>query len=571
MHDLVIRNAKIVDGTGAPAFHGDLAIDGDKVSAVGEVTGRGRREIDAAGRVLAPGWVDIHTHYDGQATWDPYLAPSTWHGCTTVVMGNCGVGFAPVRPSDRDLLVRLMEGVEDIPGIALHEGLKWNWESFPDFLNALEAMPHAIDFGVQLAHAPLRVYVMGERGARNEPATPEDIAGMAKLVSEALEAGALGFSTSRFLGHRSSDGDLVPGTSAGEDEIAGILQAMGESGRGFFQFVAGAGIPQREFYQTALKYSKAYKIPMSLNLQQVNEAPEAYRKTLDMLERDNADGAQMYGLVHGRTTGILMCLEGSFMPFIDRQAYQALAGLPHAEKVARLREPQVRKAILSEPSTVEPGFFATMLDDLRDCYELGDPPEYEPGVERSFGYIAAQTGRSVEEVAYDALLERDGRGLIYYPQMNYTERNLDATLEMMEHPLCRLGLADGGAHCGFICDVSLPTYLLTHWVRDRTRGRRVSLEWAVKVQTSDTAKLFGLLDRGVLKPGYKADLNLIDLEGLTLRAPEMVYDLPAGGRRFIQRADGYDLTICSGVVAFERGEPTGEMPGRLIRGATLAP
>jgi N-acyl-D-amino-acid deacylase len=565
MHDLVIKDAQIVDGSGAPAFVGDVAIDGDRIVAVGTVDTPARREVAGEGRLLTPGWVDIHSHYDGQVTWDPYLSPSSWHGCTTVVMGNCGVGFAPVRPDDRQTLVRLMEGVEDIPEIVLAEGLKWNWESFPDFLDAVDAMPRAIDVGIQVAHAPLRVFAMGERGVMNQAATAADIEQMRQILREALAAGAIGFSTSRFLGHRALSGALVPGTFANDHEIAGILQAFVDEDMGFFQFVAGSGIPQASFFDTAFRYSREHKIPMGMNLQQVNEAPDGYRDILRRLEREHAAGGEVYGLVHGRTTGILMCLESTIMPFMDRPSYQSIADLPLAERVRRMRDPAVRAAILSERPAPE-GFLATVSEDLPDCYDLGDPPEYEPGPERGFGAIAGQSGRGVEELAYDVLLQRGGKGIIYYPTMNYSHGDLDATLEMMEHPFCRLGLADGGAHCGVICDVSLPTFLLTHWARDRKRGRKLSIERAVQIQTGDTASVYGLHDRGLLKPGYKADLNLIDFDNLRLHVPEIAYDLPAGGRRFVQKASGYDMTICSGVPIFERGEATGALPGRLIRG-----
>lgn len=569
MHDLVIRDARIVDGTGAPAFAGDVAINGGRIVAVGRIAARGKREIAAGGRLLTPGWVDIHSHYDGQVLWDPYLSPSSWHGCTTVVMGNCGVGFAPARKDHHDMLIRLMEGVEDIPGIALAEGLKWNWESFPDYLDAIEAAPHAIDVGAQLAHAPLRVYAMGERGARNEEATEADIELMANLVKQALAAGALGVSTSRYLGHRSSDGELVPGTTAGEREIEGILMAMAEQRQGFFQFVAGDGLPQRDFFNVVRAY--ADRVPMSMNVQQVNGAPQDYRKLLRMFERVEANGGRLLGLVHGRTTGVLLCLEGTMNPFSQSLAYKAVAELPMPARLERLRDPGVRHAILADAGRAEDAFGKWMWAGLKDSYELGDPPDYEPAADRSFGAISAASGRTVAEVAYDALLERGGKGIIYYPTMNYSEGNLDATLEMMEHPLCRLGLADGGAHCGFICDVSLPTYMLTHWVRDRARGRRVPLEWAVKLQTRDTAETYGLLDRGVIAEGYKADLNLIDFERLHLPAPEIVADLPAGGKRFIQKAEGYAATICAGQIVFEDGAPTGAMPGRLIRGRRAGP
>jgi N-acyl-D-amino-acid deacylase len=569
MHDLVIRDAQIVDGTGSDPFSGDVAIDGDTLVSVGPAAGPGRREIAAGGRLVAPGWVDIHTHYDGQVMWDPYLSPSSWHGCTSVVMGNCGVGFAPARAADRDSLIRLMEGVEDIPGIALAEGLRWNWESFPEYLDAIAAAPHAIDIGAQLAHAPLRVFAMGERGARNEPATADDVELMSRLLGDALAAGALGFSTSRLLSHRSADGELVPGSYADRHEVGALLDVMAQSGKGFFQFVAGEGLPQRDFFEVVRE--RAGQVPMSMNLQQVNESPDGYRKVLAMLEEVHAEGGKLLGLITARTTGVLLCLEGTMNPFSETQAYRAIEHLPLPERVRRMRDPMVRAAILGASNANRRGFSEWVWTGLKDCYELGDPPDYEPPPEQAFGALASKTGRRVEDVAYDALLVRDGKGLIYYPTMNYAHGNLDATLEMMEHPLCRLGLADGGAHCGFICDVSLPTFLLTHWVKGRMRGRRMPLSRAIKLQTRDTARTYGLMDRGVLKPGYRADVNMIDLEALRLAPPEIAADLPAGGRRFVQRADGYGATICAGTVIFEDGCATGAMPGRLLRGRTRAP
>lgn len=570
MHDLIIRDARIVDGSGEPAFNGDIAIDGSVITAVGGRAGRGRREIAANGRLATPGWVDIHTHYDGQVLWDPELSPSGWHGCTTVILGNCGVGVAPARPESRTALIQLMEGVEDIPGIVLTEGLKWNWLTFADYLNAVEATPRTIDVGTQIAHAPLRVFAMGERAARHEVATDEEIGVMCRAAAEALEAGALGMSTSRYLEHRSSDGRVMPGTYADRREITGLLEVLAQHGQAFFQFVSGGGPGETEFLRLAERY--ADRVPMSMNLQQVSAAPEAYRNTLKHLEKVRGHGGRLYGLVHGRTTGVLLCLDGTLNPFSDSAAYKELLQHPARERLRRLHSPAIRRLIIEESSRQQnPGFQQWLWASLPTCYELGDPPDYEPPPDQRFDHLAEASARSVAEVAYDALLAREGTGIIYLPVMNYAWGNLDATLEMMEHPHCRLGLADGGAHCGFICDVSLPTFMLTHWVRDRTRGRRMRLETAVKIQTLDTAEIYGLRDRGLLKPGYKADVNVIDFDRLTLHAPRMVSDLPGGGRRLIQTAEGYGATLCSGVVAFENGASTGAMPGALIRGRRQAP
>ncbi len=571
MHDLLIKGGKIVDGSGSQAFMGDIAIDTGKITTVGKVNESAKRTIHADGQLVTPGWVDMHTHYDGQVTWDPYLSPSSWHGCTTVIMGNCGVGFAPVRPTDHRALMKLMEGVEDIPEIALDEGLKWNWETFPDFLDAIEDMPRVLDVGIQIAHGPVRVYVMGERGAKNEASTAEDIAEMRRIVREALEAGALGFSTSRFLGHRSSDGEPVPGSFANGDEIAGILDAFVDAGTGFFQIVAGGGIDQEELYANIRKYATEHKIPMSMNLAQVNESPDSYRRALNWFDELAEQEAPVFGLVSGRTTGVLMCIEGTVHPFKDRPTYKQIANLPFAERVAELSKPEVKANILSESPTSKDEWWLTMLKELKDTFDLGDPPEYEPPREQSLGYLAEQTGTTVESLAYDIMLSKGGKGMIYYPLFNYSYGNMDPVLEMLEHPRTVLGLSDGGAHCGVISDVSMPTYMLTHWVRDRNRGRRISLEQAVKCQTSETARTYGLLDRGMLKSGYKADVNVIDFDNLRIHAPQIVYDLPAKGRRLVQKASGYTTTICNGEVIFEDGEATEAMPGRVLRGAQPAP
>ena len=571
MHDLLIKGGKIVDGSGNKAFMGDLAIDAGKIAAVGKINDSAKRTIEADGQLVTPGWVDMHTHYDGQVTWDPYLSPSSWHGCTTVIMGNCGVGFAPVRPTDHKALMKLMEGVEDIPEIALDEGLKWNWETFPDFLDAIEDMPRVLDVGIQIAHGPVRVYVMGERGAKNEASTAEDIAEMRKIVREALEAGALGFSTSRFLGHRSSDGEPVPGSFANGDEIAGILDAFVDAGTGFFQIVAGGGIDQEDLYFNIKKYATEHRIPMSMNLAQVNESPESYRRALNWFNELAEQGAPVFGLVSGRTTGVLMCIEGTVHPFKDRPTYKQIANLPFTERVAELSKSEVKEKILSESPTSKDEWWLTMLKELKDTFDLGDPPEYEPPHEKSLGYLAEQTGDTVESLAYDIMLSKGGKGMIYYPLFNYSYGNMDPVLEMLEHPRTVLGLSDGGAHCGVISDVSMPTYMLTHWVRDRERGRRISLEQAVKCQTSETARTYGLLDRGLLKPGYKADVNVIDFDNLKIHAPQIVYDLPANGRRLVQKATGYTATICSGEVIFEDGNATEAMPGRVLRGTQAVP
>jgi len=571
-HDLVIRNGTIVDGTGAPRFTGDVAIDGGHITSVGPSAGAAVRTIDAAGRLVTPGWVDIHTHYDGQATWDEVLGPTSWHGVTTLVMGNCGVGFAPAPPERREWLIGLMEGVEDIPGTALAEGIRWEWETFPEYLDALDRRRWTVDVGSQIAHGAVRAYVMGDRGAINEPATAADIARMKAIVKEAIAAGALGFSTSRTIVHRAIDGEPVPGTFAAEDELFGIGSALGELGTGVFELApAGAAgedivAPRREV-DWMCRLSAAIGRPVSFALLQVDTAPDLWRELMDASLDAAAGGAQVWPQVAGRATGVL---NGHFTTYclLDAvPAYRELKarGLSPAELVAALRDPAVRASIVDwQPD----GDAAASLKRAFDrTYLLGSPPDYEPGPERSLTGIAAATGRSPMAVAYDTMLDDDGRGLLYLPVLNYSQGSLEPAREMLLHPRAAMGLADGGAHCGTICDASMPTFMLTHWTRDRTRGELLPLEWVVKKQTHDTARLYGLGDRGTLEEGMVADVNLIDYDRLQVGSPTVVDDLPAGGRRLIQRATGYVATVKSGAVTFEEGEDTGARPGRLLRGA----
>ncbi len=570
MHDLVIRNGKIVDGTGAPAHFGDVAIDGGVITSVGGTAGAGRREIDAEGLLVTPGFVDIHTHYDGQVTWDPYLTPSSWHGVTTIVMGNCGVGFAPVRRGQEDFLIGLMEGVEDIPGAALAEGIKWGWESFPDYLDTVAAIPRAIDVGAQMPHGSLRAYVMGERGAHNEAATPTDIQRMAVLVREALQAGALGFTTSRTMLHRAKNKEVVPGTFAGEDELLGIGRALGEAGHGVFEMASDLVGPDATM-EWMVKLSTETGLPITFALAQIDKDPNGCQRVIDQVKRFNAAGAHLSPQISARPTRMLMGHESSLHPFITHRTYKSIAHLPIDERVAKLREPAIRAQILAEGPSVKDRATRHFVTNFSKYFPLGDPPDYEPERDANLAARAAREGISPAELAYDMMLEREGRALLYMPLANYAEYNLDALREMILDPVTTMGLSDGGAHCGLICDASMPTYMLTHWVRDRSRGARLTLETAVQRQTTDTANLYGLHDRGALKPGMKADVNVIDLEGLKLHAPKMVFDLPAGGRRLIQHADGYRYTVVSGEVIYENGTPTGALPGKLIRGPQPAP
>ncbi len=572
MSDLSIRNGTIVDGTGAPPVRGDVAIEGDRIVAVGpDLASTGGPEIDATDVVITPGWVDIHTHYDGQATWDDVLAPSAWHGVTTVVMGNCGVGFAPVLPERREWLIGLMEGVEDIPGTALTEGIDWQWESFPEYLDALDRKCWAIDVGTQIAHGAVRSYVMGDRGARNEPASPTDIEAMRDIVRDAIAAGALGFSTSRTIAHRAIDGEPVPGTYAAEDELFGIGDALGELGAGVFE-LAPAGVAGEDILAPAKevdwmrRLSAKIKRPVSFALVQVDAEPDLWRELMDMSLSAAADGADLWPQVAGRATGLLSGHFTTYCLFDSFPAYQELKArkLSPAELVSALRTAEVRGAILQwEP---DPESAIRLADACDHTYVLGDPPDYEPGPERSLSAIAAAGGRTPVEVAYDALLADDGTGLLYLPILNYADGSLEPAREMLLHPRSACGLGDGGAHCGVICDASIPTFMLTHWTRDRRRGQRLPLELAVRKQTRDTARLYGLGDRGTLEPGMLADVNVIDYDNLQLEPPKVVSDLPAGGSRLLQRARGYTATIKSGVVTFVDGEDTGARPGRLVRG-----
>ena len=567
MADLTIRNGLLVDGTGAPARPADVVVDGDRIVGVTEPGqgSAGHREIDADGRLVTPGFVDIHTHYDGQATWDPEMTPSGWHGVTTVVMGNCGVGFAPADPARRDWLIQLMEGVEDIPGTALAEGMSWNWESFPEYLDELDSMPRVMDVAAQIPHGAVRGYVMGERGAANEPASAEDIALMSKLVEEGLRAGAVGFTTTRTVLHRAKDGELAAGTTAEVEELLGLGDALGAAGTGVFGVASDMIDPTPEF-DWMIEISRRTGRPVTFGCLQNDVRPEQWRELLDRAADANAAGARIVPQVAGRPACLLFGFESSVHPFITHRAYREIAHLPLAERVAQLRTPERREAILSEEVT-RSGFGAYLLSSFQKLFPLGDPPDYEPAPERSVAAIAAREGRRPEEVTYDLMLGRDGTELLYFPMLGYSHGDFEAMREMLDRDDTVLGLGDGGAHCGILCDASLPTYMLTHWSRDRDRGARFALEQVVAMQTSRTAALYGFDDRGVVAPGLRADLNVIDLDGLRLSPPEMVHDLPAGGRRLIQRATGFAATICAGEPVRLDDESTGSRPGRLVRSA----
>ncbi len=573
MYDLIIRGGTIVDGSGGKPFVGDVAIVGDRIAAVGAVTGPSRETIDAAGLLVTPGFVDIHTHYDGQATWDPELGPSSWHGVTSIVMGNCGVGFAPARPDKHDWLIGLMEGVEDIPGTALAEGMTWGWESFPEYLDALEAMPRTVDIATQVPHGAVRAYVMGERGAANEPATATDIAAMAEIVEDGLRAGALGFTTSRTVLHRAVDGNVVPGTYADREELLGIGQGIARAGHGVFEMASDLN-PCGEEFAWMKDVSIATGMPVSFALLQSPLDDEGWRDQLARTDAANAEGARVTAQVALRGTGVLLNWRGTAHPFITRASWQRIAGLPWTEQLAQLRDPAFKAQLLADPAA-RPENDSALVDLLLHGwtlqFPLGEEPDYEPTPDMSIAAIAAREGRSPEEVAYDTMLADDGRGFIYLPILNYADGHLDHVLELLEHPATVVSLSDGGAHCGVICDAASPTFMLTHWARDRKRPGRLPIETAVKLQTADTAAMYGLHDRGRLAPGLIADVNLIDFDRLKLAKPYIAFDLPAGGKRLLQKASGYVATIKSGVVTFRDGAATGARPGVLIRGPRGAP
>jgi N-acyl-D-amino-acid deacylase len=570
VHDLVIRDGRLVDGSGAAPRPADVAVDGDRITAVGRVAGRARREIVADGLLVTPGFVDIHTHYDGQATWDPEMSPSSWHGVTTVVMGNCGVGFAPADPGRHGWLIQLMEGVEDIPGTALAEGITWRWETFPEYLDELDRMARVLDVCTLVPHGAVRAYVMGDRGAANEDATPDDIEAMAGIVRDGLAAGALGFSTTRTVIHRARDGELAAGTTASVDEMLGIGAALGQvDGPRLFELASDWVDVDREMGWIE-QLSRTTGCRVTFGAGQDGLRPGHWRTLLERVDRANAAGAHIVPQVGGRSTSILLGFESSAHPFMLHAAYAGLADLPLAERVDRLRQPDVRAAILDEPIADE-STAAFLADAWGHMFPLGDPPDYEPAPDLSVAARAERERRDPAEVAYDLMLEHDGHALLYMPLNGYRDGDFRALHTLLTRTGAVLGLSDGGAHCGMLCDASVPTYLLAHWARDRDRGERLPLELAVALQTGRAARLTGLDDRGLVAPGYLADLNVIDLAELRTPAPEMVYDLPAGGRRLVQRAEGYLATVKRGVVVREHDEPTGDRPGRLVRGPQPAP
>ena len=570
-HQLVIRGGTVVDGQGGDPFSADVAIDDGIVTAVGKVDGKGHREIDATGAVVAPGFVDIHTHYDGQATWDERLLPSAWHGVTTAVMSNCGVGFAPVVPTHHQRLIDLMEGIEDIPGTALHEGLSWQWETFDEYLAAADSRPHDIDFAAQVPHAALRVHVMGDRAESGRPATGDDIAEMAKLARAGVEAGALGFTTSRTLNHRSVTGELTPSYDAGIDELAGIAAELGVAGKGVLQLVTDFLDVDADF-EVMTAMMRASGRPLSVSLAQFPLKPEAYAEVLQRMKDVNAQGMQMRAQVASRGVGLLMGLPCTLHPFMTNPVWQKVAGMPIAEQVQVMRDPSFKEQVLAAQTTEKNRNLigGRLIDKFQLMFEMADPPNYEPDPSESIAARAQRAGVAPEDLVYDVMLGDNGQAMVYVISANFVSSNLDVVHTMLTDDNTVPGLSDGGAHVGTICDGSFPTTLLEHWVRDRASDR-IPLQFVVQRQARDTARTVGLNDRGVLAPGYKADVNVIDMDRVRLRRPEMKWDLPGGGRRLLQRAEGYRHTFVNGLETYRDGQPTDELPGRLVRGAQPAP
>ncbi len=564
MVDLVIRGGTIIDGSGGAPRDADVAIDGGKIVAVGEISARGKEEIDARGKIVAPGFIDPHSHYDAQATWSSQITPSSWHGVTTTLIGNCGVGFAPCDPSNRGMLVKLMEGVEDIPEPVLTEGLPWNWRSFPDYLDALEGRHYDLDIATQVPHAAIRVHVMGKRGVDREPATAGEAQEMGRLVAEGVRAGALGFSTSRTINHKTKAGAHIPTLDADEAELATIAGALPG---GWIQVISDFNDAAPEFAMLRRLVNGSGR-PMAITILQRDAKPEEWRQITGWIAEASRAGQKMLGQVLTRPTGIILGFEISQNPFLGRPSYDAVADLPFEQRIAALRDPGLRARILSEDTADES--LRRRVARWDRMFPMADPPNYEPSPSDSIAARAARMGRDPADLAYEMLLENNGKTLLYRPLSNYTAGNLDAVHDMLTHDSTIVGLGDGGAHVGILSDASAISTMLTHWTRDRN-GPKFSLPWAVKRISRDSAMAIGLHDRGLVAAGYKADLNVIDYDRLKIRAPEVVYDLPAGGRRLIQRADGYDVTILSGTPVYRDGTATGALPGRLVRGVKAAP
>lgn len=568
MYDLVIRGGTVVDGTGGDAFVADIAIDGDRIVAIGQSLGAGREEIDAAGRIVTPGFVDVHTHYDGQATWDQEMAPSSWHGVTTVVMGNCGVGFAPAKPDRHEWLISLMEGVEDIPGTALAEGMSWDWETFPEYMDALEKLPRTVDVACHVPHGAVRAYVLGDREKPGAIPTDEDIAEMSRIVEEGIRAGALGFSTSRTVLHKSIDGELVPGTTATAEELIAIGRAMGRVGYGVFEMASDLRREWNEF-QWMGDLSRETGLPVTFAALQSIAKELPLDEQIKEMRRQNASGANIVAQIALRGNGIIMAWQGTVHPFRFKPAWNEIIDLPWEAQLAHLKDPAFKARMIAEPNVWPESdildFLKIVAEGWPVHFEMDPDFNYEPRMDESIMARAAVAGVSPSEYAYDLLMKDDGKGFIYFPILNYQDGNLNFLEDLQHSDDTVNSLSDGGAHCGTICDAASPTFMLQHWVRDRN-GNRIGLEHAIKRQCRDTAMLYGLEDRGLLAPGYLADLNVIDMDKIKLGKPWLAFDLPAGGKRLLQKADGYVATIKSGEVTFRDGEMQGPTPGGVIRG-----
>lgn len=572
MHDLVIRGGTIVDGSGSKPFVGDVAVDNGLITLVGKVDAQGREEIDATGKIVTPGFVDVHTHYDGQATWDAEMAPSSWHGVTTVIMGNCGVGFAPARPDRHDWLISLMEGVEDIPGTALAEGMKWDWETFPEYLDALERLPRTVDVGTHVPHGAVRAYVLGDRERPGAVPTEDDIAEMSRIVEEGVRAGALGFSTSRTVLHKSIDGELVPGTTATAEELVAIGRAMGRVGYGVFEMASDMRREWDEFGWMG-QLSRETGLPVTFAALQSIAKELPLEEQISEMRAQNDNGANIVAQIALRGNGIIMAWQGTVHPFRFKPAWVEIENLPWDQQLAKLKDPAFKARMISEESVIPESDVADFLNIVANGwfthYEMDPDFNYEPTAEESVLARATAAGMSAAEYGYDLLMKDEGKGFIYFPILNYRDGNLNFLEDLQAADDTVNSLSDGGAHCGTICDAASPTFMLQHWVRDRKKAR-ISLELAVKRQCRDTALLYGLHDRGLVSPGLLADLNVIDMDRLKLGKPWLAFDLPAGGKRLLQKADGYVATIKSGQVTFREGVMQGPTPGVVIRGPQMA-
>lgn len=564
--DLVIRGGTVVDGTGGPAREADVAIYDGRITEVGKVSASGREEIDAKDRLVMPGFVDVHTHYDAQVTWANQILPSSCNGVTTVLMGNCGVGFAPVRPEHHDMLISLMEGVEDIPEVVMKEGLPWNWASFPDYLDSLDGNKYDVDVATQVPHAALRVFVMGERGANREEATAEDRAEMALLAAEGMRAGAFGFSTSRLLQHRTAEGEPIPSYGAAQEELMEIADALAEVGRGWIQTVGDFEDAIDAEFELRRQLAKRSGMPLTMTLLQKEARPDEWRDLLGRIEEANAEGLKITAQVRGRPTSVLLGFELSINPFSACPSWAQLKDLNFDARMAALHDPALRARLVSEPcgDIVRKRRF----QQWDRIFPFGDPPQYEPDPETSVGKQAERLGVSPAELAYDLMLEEGGRAILYRPTTNYANGDLGVVHEMLDHPDTLIGLGDGGAHVGVMCDATDMAHTISYWTRDRTRGPKHRLEDMVRRLSSNNAEAIGLTDRGRIEVGLRADINIVDYDAMILPSPQVHYDLPAGGKRLLQQMRGIDATLLAGQPVWRNGEATGALPGRLLRSGT---